>query len=738
MDRHPLHPALASACPRPRRAASRAIRTLLGLAVLVPGCKKGSPPTLIDPRNQVAVVGQQLVLPLVATDPDGDPLTFAVSAPTVPDIDTTVAVATTPAGSGIFTFTPLASQIGVHPFDFSVSDGRFRHTLTVDIDVRSAVGTGSMPVFRKPLGAGTVLDLDQTDCMELAIEVNDPDSAAIGLDQEPPLIEGASLAAAGDGLSGTWSWCPSRAQVEADDRYYLTLVADDGDNPPVTKEFVIVLRKRSGDDCPGKAPLILHEPMDFTTKLDLEVFADIEDDVGLGSTPYIVYATEDPGDPIDFSKTTLANMQLVQGDMVSGTWRGVIPNALANEPDGTTGPLFYLISASDDDDTEGDCDHRTDDPSSGTHQITVTVGGADTGMPCDACSFDVQCGDEDDLCLPAGGEGGVCGRSCTGDGDCDDGFICSTEAVESVGGQTARQCIPNAGDCNGGGGNCQDDDHEPDSSLAEGLAQPELSSAIDGRVLCEDDDDWYAVVLTDEAAITAGLQGDNPPDLDITLTDASGVFIDSSTSLSSVESVTSDCLDPGTYMLRVHSVDSSPSGTYSLDLSLDTETCATPVMGMGDCCADNNTPGCEDPAVEACVCGMDAYCCDTEWDDICAGLAAGDCEACGPPNEDCCTVQASPGCTDMGIQTCVCGQDPYCCNTQWDAVCVGLVGTTLCGASCMPDDADGPCCSANGTPGCEVNTVESCVCTSDPFCCDTEWDAMCVDVIPTEGCGTCP
>ena len=56
----------------------------------------------------------------------------------------------------------------------------------------------------------------------------------------------------------------------------------------------------------------------------------------------------------------------------------------------------------------------------------------------------------------------------------------------------------------------------------------------------------------------------------------------------------------------------------------------------------------------------------------------------------------------------------------------------------MPDDADGPCCSANGTPGCEVNSVESCVCAADAFCCDTLWDEMCVEAIGTNSCGTCP
>ncbi|MEX1368891.1 MAG: hypothetical protein AB1Z98_37545 [Nannocystaceae bacterium] len=732
------HRTTSRAANRPRLAASRAARMAITAAVLLPGCKEGSPPTLLDPRDQVAVVGQQLVVQLVATDPDGDALSFAVAAPSVPDLESTIAITTSPAGQGVFAFTPLASQIGLHAFDFSVSDGRFRHTLTVDIDVRGAVGSGSTPVFRKPLGAGTVLDLEQVECLDVEVEVRDPDSTSIELAQAPPLIDGAALQSAPDGLSGSWQWCPSRSQAEADDRYYLTLLADDGDNPPVTKDFAVVLRRRSGQDCPGKAPLILHEPMDFTTKLDLPIIASIEDDLGLGSTPYVVYATEDPGDPIDFTKTTLASMELIDGDMRSGTWQAMVPNFLADQAEGTTAPLFYLISASDDDDADGDCDHRSDAPAAGTHRIEVTVGGSEVGLPCDSCSFDVQCGDADDLCLPTGSDSGVCGRGCSGDGECDEGYVCSPQPVESVQGQAARQCIPNTGQCGSSGGTCEDDDHEPDSTVAQGLAQPELTGNLGGRVLCEDDDDWYAVVLDEEARIEAGLQGDSPPDIDLSLSTAAGVFVDSSTSLSSSESLSSDCLDPGTYLLRVYSIDSDPAGSYSLSLNIDADDCGGPVGGVGDCCIDNNSPGCEVPAVQACVCALDAYCCATEWDDVCAGLAANDCDGCGPPNEDCCTVQASPGCTDPGIQACVCAEDPYCCSTQWDGVCVGLVGSTLCDSACVPDDADGPCCAANGTPGCEVDSVETCVCTADPFCCDTEWDAMCVDTIATSGCGTCP
>ncbi len=736
----------ANAAPsRPRLRFPRALEMSVLLLLVAPACKRGSPPVMFDVGDQVAVVGEQLVLQLVASDPDGDALTYEFAAASVPDLGNTAAITRTPGGQGVFTFTPLASQIGMQVFDFSAFDGRHRDTISAVIDVRGAVGSGSMPIFRSPLGSGSVLDLDQTDCVSLELLVEDPDSASITLTEHPPLIEGALLTTADNGLTGSWGWCPNPRQVEQDDRYYLTLSADDGDNPPVLKDYVIVLRRRAGEDCPGEAPIIEHTPADFSTRLDLPITVDIEDDQGLGSLPYVAYATEDPGDPIDFTKLTLADMELQSGDMVNGTWRAMIPNFLANEAEGTQGPLYYLISATDDDDMQGTCDHRSDNPASGVHRVTVTLSGDDAAGLCDPCSFDVQCGDADDLCLPAGSGAGVCGRSCSDDAECGDGFVCLPEPVESVEGSLGRQCIPNTGSCSGDGGNCQDDDSEPNGSPDQALAQAALPpGTLGSRVLCSDDDDWYRIELDAQAQVSATLSGEVPPDLDIALTTMEGVLLESSDGLTSDESFTSGCLDAGTYLLRVHSIDAEPDGSYTLGWELDADTCSS-TMGEGDCCENNGSPGCDDAAIQACACGIDSFCCDTTWDGICVGIASNDCDApCdggstgGSMNEDCCTAQDTPGCTDPAIEACVCALDPFCCDNTWDPMCVGRVGNDLCGPSCMPDDADGQCCTNNGTPGCEVNSVESCVCAEDSFCCDIAWDDMCVDAIPVHGCGTCP
>lgn len=54
----------------------------------------------------------------------------------------------------------------------------------------------------------------------------------------------------------------------------------------------------------------------------------------------------------------------------------------------------------------------------------------------------------------------------------------------------------------------------------------------------------------------------------------------------------------------------------------------------------------------------------------------------GTDSGDCCEVRPDPGCEDPALQTCVCTLDAFCCTDQWDAVCVDL-GTTSCGSICL-------------------------------------------------------
>ncbi len=104
--------------------------------------------------------------------------------------------------------------------------------------------------------------------------------------------------------------------------------------------------------------------------------------------------------------------------------------------------------------------------------------------------------------------------------------------------------------------------------------------------------------------------------------------------------------------------------------------------GAGACCEVQIGPGCGDAVIEACVCGLDAFCCSTQWDDVCVGEAAECGAGCvgGGVGGDCCTAQAVPGCSDAGIEACVCAFDDFCCSTAWDDTCV--LEAADCGAFC--------------------------------------------------------
>ncbi len=163
--------------------------------------------------------------------------------------------------------------------------------------------------------------------------------------------------------------------------------------------------------------------------------------------------------------------------------------------------------------------------------------------------------------------------------------------------------------------------------------------------------------------------------------------------------------------------------------------------GAGPCGEPNGTPGCND--VECCelICGQDPFCCDVEWDGICADAAI---EQCGgePPASDCCVPNGTPGCDEQACQDLICGQDPFCCDVEWDQICAdaAIEQCDVCGGggpTPVCGEGAGPCGEPNGTPGCD--DVECCelICAADPFCCDVEWDAICADAANAE-CGGDP
>ena len=80
----------------------------------------------------------------------------------------------------------------------------------------------------------------------------------------------------------------------------------------------------------------------------------------------------------------------------------------------------------------------------------------------------------------------------------------------------------------------------------------------------------------------------------------------------------------------------------------------------------------------------------------------------------------------------VCGADPFCCNQQngsWDNVCKTAAEDTNTHPTCA--NACGGCihdvCATGPKLKSDCSPCATEVCKADSFCCDTEWDQLCVD-----------
>lgn len=571
------------------RQANVLFSLLLGFSVLSGACSSddggGNPPQMTPLSDKAAYVGQEFTLEIGATDKDGDPLKFGFKSCRVTnegctDQDIGGRADLRQAGNlAVFRWTPIASDVGTHSFDFTVSDGKNVAKENITIEVKIQAGSSNAPVFRKPLGTGTTLDLTQKKCVDVEVVVEDADSPGVTISQADPIVAGATFDQR-DGLSGMWTWCPSKEQISEGDRYALRLEADDGDNPPTTKNFLIVLRKAQKQDCPGEAPVIEHTPdSKLSTVVGLTIDARVTDDQGIKYEPLLYYTFDAPSDPPDLAEMTQVTMEAISGTMQDGIWAADVPNPVASKPVGSVGNVYYVIVAQDNDDKEGDCDHLTQSPATGTHAVEVTNPGGAGGLGlCKACSADIQCGGSNDLCAIMGTAGKTyCFRACSGPQDCPESDYSCSDPITSVDGVTARQCIPNSGQCGGSTTTCTDDSWEPNDTMTQAFALPGLEQGTEtGLVMCPGpssaDEDWYPIDVDESGSILAYLEGGSASDLDLALVSATGVVLSKSEDLGS-EEIVEACVQPGVYFLRVYSWQNIKN-TYSLTYEFTPKTCA--------------------------------------------------------------------------------------------------------------------------------------------------------------------
>jgi len=85
--------------------------------------------------------------------------------------------------------------------------------------------------------------------------------------------------------------------------------------------------------------------------------------------------------------------------------------------------------------------------------------------------------------------------------------------------------------------------------------------------------------------------------------------------------------------------------------------------------------------------------------------------------------------------------DSYCCDTEWDGICVEEVDTLGCGTCGGGEGESGgeisECCAQQPGAGCPDAPVETCVCMVDDYCCSVAWDLTCAGEVESLGCGSC-
>ncbi len=124
----------------------------------------------------------------------------------------------------------------------------------------------------------------------------------------------------------------------------------------------------------------------------------------------------------------------------------------------------------------------------------------------------------------------------------------------------------------------------------------------------------------------------------------------------------------------------------------------------------------------------------------------------------CCEATGDLGCSNSGIESCVCNEDDYCCTTEWDGTCVGEVSEFGCSDVCdggtggsggsgstggsfacggpSTSPSNGSCLKVSGANKC--NPVTNVGCTGKQTC-DTldgsTFSCLTLDAADTNTCG---
>ena len=224
------------------------------------------PPIIASTPRQSVQLGRRYASPIIAVDPNMDPLSYQLDlAPVEMTIDQT----------GLMTWDPFPAQLGTHDVAVRVEDGRGGvATLGFTVDVIPNPDNRQPEILSAPRLTATV---GQPYEYDLKVGDADGDFLVFALDTSPT---GMSL----DPVLGTLRWTPTSHQIATHD---VVVHVFDGQGGSASQSFAVTVR---GTNVP---PLITSTPPT----------------IGASEDPYVyaVRASDPEGDPLAFSLTEAPN-----------------------------------------------------------------------------------------------------------------------------------------------------------------------------------------------------------------------------------------------------------------------------------------------------------------------------------------------------------------------------------------------------------------------------------------------
>ncbi|MFK7988714.1 MAG: hypothetical protein AB8I08_22025 [Sandaracinaceae bacterium] len=554
---------------------TRASALITSLLLVLLACDGGDGPMLLDIGQQQLRVDSVFQLTIGIDNPDGRAVTVVVEDPGLPAFGDVTMTVTSP-GQAIFEWAPLASQTGTHDITFVLTDGGGTEYDRATALFEVMASEDAAPVFFQP-GAGGTYDLERSPCVNFDIEVRDDDSLDVEIGERSELPDGAALINVGP-KRAQFDWCPTADQAGTAERWTIQLYADDGEQPRVEHDYIVVLRTPPKEGCPGEDPVIaLDGPVEgerVVSGTTFNVEVQVTDDMGLRDAPLLYFTATEPADLDKPDVTQFEQITFEPADAT--TYVARIPDQGLAE--GESRRLWYLVSATDNDDPTGSiCDHRVDS--------ALVSFFAEGGMPpdgslatCGFCSESTEC--ESGICA-ATASGGRCVPGCSDD-PCTAGTCGATVTTD---GATRAGCGPTRDVCTDiGGGACTDDGREEDDTAS---AANTYSAVVSDGQICADDADFFriAVPMGNAVDVTVDNFVHVEGDLDLELRASDGTTIlGTSASVRDTETVSYCNAGAATNLVaRVFGYESEQNSyRFTADVRPDPGGCCTDDAGEDD------------------------------------------------------------------------------------------------------------------------------------------------------------